>query len=115
MREKKEGTNGHAIKRITEEFRYISLVSQNLDACTMSLRITCILILVYGITLMSFETKVYIYSVLYSSSSVFEHGIFITVSTYSRTSMARTPMACLPRLSRTHSCVPREKSHSCRH
>ena len=33
---------------------------------------------------------------------------------YSRTSVARTPMARLPRLFRTCSSVPRKKSHSCR-
>ena len=33
---------------------------------------------------------------------------------YSRTSMARTLMARLPRLFRTPSRVPRKKSHSCR-
>ena len=40
---------------------------------------------------------------------------FPYIKYYSRTSMARTPMARLPRLFRTHYWVPREKFHSCRH
>ena len=40
--------------------------------------------------------------------------LFTEAANYSRTSIARTLMARLPRLVRTRSWVPWNKSHSCR-